>query len=251
MGRRNSRDMERAGLYANMSQPWGTPRANAGDAKQSPYHLFPLNFLYPITKTFGFFNAYDVNTTNVWDEVASGSGTALTVQAGRGGYAKFVNGATDNNHYYYQTKYQTATLATAKYTWIVGDFIIKDVDQCDFFFGLCKTIASGEIFANRVDSVGFYMTDGSALIRCETSKASVVTGTQASSGVSAVDLTKVRLAMLISGQEEVNFYVNDAWKKTYKTNIPTENLAVSFGLQNGTGAANELSIYPIRLGMEI
>lgn len=245
---RNS-TMEEAGFYANPTEAWGNPRINAGDFQQSPYHLMSVNPLYSVFHQFGFFNAYDVNTTNVWDQTASGSGTALTVQAGRGGFAKFVNGASDNNHYYYQSKYQTAALAAGKMTWIVGDFIIKDVDQCDFFFGLCKTIASGDIFANRVDSVGFYMTDESALLRCECSNTS--TATQASSGASAVDLTRVRLAISIEASVRANFFVNDVHKKTISTNLPTANLAVSFGLQNGEGAANELSIYPIRLGMEL
>jgi hypothetical protein len=241
--------VEEAGLYVNPSDDWGIPRANAGDHLQSPYHLMSLNPLASIFHQYGFFNAYDVNTTNVWDQVASGSGTGLTVQAGRGGYAKIVNGASDNHHYYYQAKYQTATLAAGKMTWLIGEIMIKDVDQCDMFFGLCKTIASGEIFANRVDAVGFYMTDGSALLRCETSKAS--TATQASSAVSAVDLTRVRLALTIEAASKVHFFIDGVHKKTITTNIPTANLAVSFGLQNGEGAANEMTIYPIRLGMEI
>lgn len=61
-----------------------------------------------------FKTAYDINSTNVWTEANSGTGTVLTVQDERGGIAKFTNGAGDNNYYYYFSKYENAKLQAGK-----------------------------------------------------------------------------------------------------------------------------------------
>jgi len=248
---RNTQDiMNMAGLYANRDEAWGTPRAHGGDFRQSPYHLFPVNPLVPILKRFSFFTAYDVNTTNVWDETNSGSGTGLACQDGRGGAAKVVNAASDNNYYFYEGKYKNATLENAKNTWLIGEIAVKTAVSAEIFFGLCAAI-SGTLFDNRADAIGFYSdpdNDASGLLRVECSKDS--TATQASTGISMADATTIRLGIAIGGAGQVAFSVNDVVKKGMSTNIPTANLAVCFGIRNGLAAANELTIYPITLGME-
>jgi len=249
-GRNSQASMAMAGLYANRNEAWGTPRAHGGDFRKSPYHLVPVNPLFPIIKRYNFFTAYDVDTTNVWDESNSGSGTGLTCQDGRGGYATVVNAASDNNYYFYEGKYKNGTLATGKNTWLSGEIAVKTAVAAEIFFGLCATI-SGNLFDNRADAIGFYTdpdNDASGLLRCECSKDS--SASQSSSTESLADATRVKLSVIVGGTSVAYFAVDDVVKKAISTNVPTTDLAFCFGIRNGAGAANELDIYPTTLILE-
>jgi hypothetical protein len=196
-----------------------------------------------------------VNTTNMWDETNVGSGTSLTVQDLAGGKAKVTNGTTDNNYYFYQSKYEVGGLASGKGLWLMGAIEIADVDQADWFWGLCKRLATGTLFDNRVDGVGFYGSDGSANINCETRKNS--TNTAATNKGTLVDATRKRLGLYIDGTSRVFFYIGDAaenlaYVAQIATNLPDDELlTVSFGIRNGQDAANTLILSQVDLVQDI
>ena len=240
-----------AGLYAQGSDPLGEMRRDAGDHFESLFHGFPLTPIRPIILQYDFTNAYKVNATNVWNATAVGTGTVLTAQAGRGGFAKFVNGASDNDAYDYQAKYAQATLAAAKGTWFITEVMIKTVAKADIFVGLCAPIASGNIFDNRLNSIGFYTDSGGVapgVLWCETTLAGVLT--RQNTGVTLADGVKVELGFCVVGVTSVFFFVNNVYKKVSSSNMPIVDLAVSFGCRNGEAAANEMTIYPIQVGMD-
>ena len=243
-------------LYESPSDPIGITRIASdgisGDGyKRSMWHNQPLLSEFKNNKQFPFGSFYDVDTTNVWDVDASGSGTALVPVAGRGAFAKFTNGASDNNYYAYNNKYAHFGLIAGKDTLCTAEIIVKTVAKADIYFGLCAKILSGNMFDNRVNGIGFYTladTDGNGLLRIESTKAS--TPTQVSAGVSMANGVKVKLGFNAVGLYKVCFYVDEIYRGIITTNIPTVDLNVCFGCRNGEAAANEFSINTINVAME-
>ena len=236
------------GLYDNPDDPRGILRIDGVDQTHSFWHNFPNVDTYANVLQWQFKTAYDVDTTNAWTQVAGGAGTVLTVQNLRGGYAKAVNGANDDDYYGYTSKYSEATLEALKLTWFQTQIMVKDVSEADLFVGLMTPAETTGIFDARVDSIGFYLVDGSGLLYCETNNTS--TPTQASTGITLEDSTVYKIGFVAVGVTAVYFHVNETYVRTSAANIPTAALAVAFGLRNGTGAANELSINTINVGLE-
>lgn len=239
------------GLYGKPGDPEGFFRVSNDPLQHvgAGTRVLPGVPIFANTKIFNFVNALDVDTTNVWDETNVGTGTSLTVQDARGGKAKVTCGTADNNNYFYQSKYEIAGLVAGKAFLIVGSVEIADVDQADWFWGICERLASGNLFDNRVDAVGFYGTDGSANINCESKKTSA---TQSTNKGTLVDATEKLLGISIDGVSRVDFYIEDANGNlanvaTITTNIPTDLMAVSFGVRNGQAAANSLTVGEIKL----
>jgi hypothetical protein len=241
--------IEQAGGYPIAGEPVGIDRVNSGDNLQSGYHGFPRASIFANILEWQFKSAYDVDATNVWDMANTGSGTVLTPQDGRGGWAKVVNHDTNNDYYSYQSKYKPIALASGKSIWIVTEIKVKVVGQADIFVGLTPAVATTSIFDARVDSVGFYLADeGAGLLYAETSKAS--SATQTSTGVTMVDATSIKLGIKIDGLTHAYFYVNDVYKVVHITNLPTVDMGFAFAIRNGEGAANEFSINTIFVGMD-
>ena len=238
------------GLYDNPDDPRGILRIDGVDPEHSFWHNFPNTDTFANVLQWQFKTAYDVDTTNAWTQVKSGIGSpdGLTVQNLRGGYAKAVNGAGDDEYYGYTSKYSVATLEALKLTWFQTQIMVKDVSEADLFVGLMTPAETTGIFDARVDSIGFYLVDGSGLLYCETNNTS--TPTQASTGITLEDSTVYKIGFVAVGVTAVYFHVNETYVKTSTANIPTAALAVAFGLRNGTGAANELSINTINVGLE-
>lgn len=240
---------EAAGMYPKPGDPDGVLRVNSGDDFGSPYHGFPMPPIFPNTLQWQFKSAYDVDGSNVWDIANTGTGTPLACQDGRGGWAKSVNGVTDNNYYSYQSKYKPIALVAGKNLWLVTEIKVKTVNQADLFVGLTPAIATTAIFDAWVDVVGFYLNDGQGgLLRCVTSNGSALT--LKSTGVSMADDVAIKLCIKIEGVSQAYFYVNDIPKAVSKAYIPTTNMGFAFALRNGEGAANELSINTVFIGMD-
>ena len=209
-------------------------------------HMMPT---FPIFGTFEFLPFFmhrtiDVDTTSVWTAANSGSGTGLALQDAAGGRAKLINAATDNSYYYYFSNGEVVKLATNRQIYVFAHALkIKDVDQADWFIGLCKKLGSGNLFDNRVDAIGFYGTDGSALIRSETNKNG--TSSQESTGQSLTDEVETWLGIHINGTAAAYFFTGNSrgFRVIKTTNLPDdEELAVAFGCRNGQAVANEMTI---------
>lgn len=251
-----------AGLYHAINEPADLMRINAGDNSKGVFDTSIAHPALPIpahAHVFKFQNAYDVNATNVWTQGAVGSGTALTVQDGRGGYSTFVTAASDNDFYQYESKYEIFKLASGKHLWFWGAFKASEATQCDLVFGLGARINNGgtidathNVFdtgaGNRYDFMGFRKDDGDTQLDCEcrkngtaTSETNVLTfaaDTDIFVGMHAVSTTKVEFfaGTSLSGLDD-----NVA---TLTTNLPDdEELDFVFGLRNGDGNARTMYIY--------
>jgi len=204
--------------------------------------------MFGYVNQYTFQNALDVDTTNKWTEVNDNAGTGLTVQDERGGLAKFTNDTGDNDFYYYVSVNEVTGLVTAKDLWFFTKIRILDVSEADWFVGICaKVSAADALFDARVDSVGLFGVDGSAIIRLESNKDS--TSTPNTDGVkSLVDDTIINLAFHVVGVTQVHYFAGTpgaryAYLGSVATDIPDdEEMAFSFGCRNGTGGANAMSI---------
>jgi hypothetical protein len=197
---------------------------------------------------YPFQNALNVDTTNVWTEVNDNAGTGLTVLDERGGIAAFTNDVGNNDFYYYVARSEIAALNSSKDLWFFTKMRILDVDQADWFIGLCaKVSAADALFDARVDSIGFFGTDGSAIVRLEVNKDS--TSVPNTDGVLTLsDSTIVNLAFHVVGTSEVHFFgglpgARYSYLGTIATNLPDdEEMAVAFGCRNGQASANAMGI---------
>lgn len=201
---------------------------------------FPLVGVY--TNLWQFRSALDVDTTNVLVEKNDNAGTSLAIQDERGGIAKVTTATGDNDYYYYMSKSEPGQLSRGKRLWFTGDIAIGDVDQADWFFGLCsRETGADALFDDRENAVGFYGVDGSALIRAECSKSDAATQDTSGNG-SLVDDTMVTLGFHVTGLQQAQFFVRNRYVCTILTNLPTECMCFAFGIRNGTSAANTMRV---------
>jgi hypothetical protein len=239
------------GLYELGSDPAGEMRFSAGGREQNVFDLLLSNpAVSPDTRVIHmpFLDDYDINTTNRWDESNSGSGTSLTIQDAIGNKAKVTNGGLDNNYYYYELKYEKAQLQSGKDVWFYTSIEIGDVDEADLFVGLCADLASGDLFDNRVDCIGFTLADGSAILQAVCTKDS--TGSPTSTALTLSDATEYWVGFHSNGTSYVDFFAGIKGAETQRvrisTNLPDDEiLAPAFGIRNGTGGANTLTISDI------
>jgi hypothetical protein len=233
-------------LLQKYQDPQGIIRHRGRNRTTDQAHFIPSQpslSLYGPSNIWEFKTDLDTNTTNVWDETNDGAGTGLTVQDELGGFAKVTNNAGDDKYYFYESKYEIARLNATKSLWFRTHIQIGDVDEADMFVGLCARLAAGNLFDNRVDSIGFYLADGSGILQCEASKDG--TATQTASTKTITDGATVELGIMVVNDDRVEFWIDDdkAAVVDINTNIPDDTeLAFSFGIRNGTGSANTMSV---------
>jgi len=245
-----------AGLYELGTDEPGELRFNAGGRERNVFDLLMNKpAISPKSRIvyIPFDNDYAVNTTSVWDESNSGSGTGLTIQDAIGNKAKFTNGGSDNNYYYYEYKYEKGKLQSGKDLWFYTSIEIADADEADMFVGLCADLASGNLFDNRVDAVGITLADGDATLNGVCTKNG--TGSPSTMSVDVSDGTEIYVGFHSYGVTHVDFFAgvvgSDAHRLRITSNLPDdEELAPAFGLRNGTGSANAMTISDIWLLMD-
>jgi len=189
-----------------------------------------------------FKTLYDINPTNVWLPTAFGSGTVLGIPDGRPGIGRFTNGAGANDYYFYESVREIARISATKDIWFITEIKVSDATQSDLFVGLCARLASGNLFDNRVDSIGFYSDDGDAYINTECNKDG--TATQTEEEGTLADDTWIALGFHVVKDAGVEFFIGNKllYVGNISDNLPDdEEMCVAFGLRNGEGVAKVFS----------
>jgi hypothetical protein len=183
---------------------------------------------------------------NSWTITEVGAGTQLALQDEKGGVAKATLGAADNDYQHYISLSEFITIPSDGTTTFKAKIRIADVDQCDFFVGACAKIAGANFFDARQDSVGFYLTDGSPLLRLENGiagDARLTVTAQALEDDTWYDLGWNSWSdSADSNHKEINFFFNGERIGTHRAKYPTTEMAFAFGIRNGQAVANALSI---------
>ena len=189
-----------------------------------------------------FRTLYDINATNVWGATNSGTGTVLGIPDERPGIGRFTNGAGDNNFYFYESIREITRLIASRDIWFICEIKVSDATQSDLFVGLSARLASGNLFDNRVDSIGFYSDDGDAYINTECNKNG--SATQTAQEGTLVDDTWIHLGFHVIGTVGVEFFIGNRllYVGNISTNLPDDTeMCVAFGLRNGEAVAKVFS----------
>ena len=165
---------------------------------------------------------------------ASSSGT-LVMADRLGGWLDLTGGTHDGAGIQMQTDGEMYLPAAGDYIFFEASVKAADADDLDWFLGLSKTDTN--VFSTDPASlIAFRGDDGDANIDFQVRSGGV--GAQADTGSNLGDGTAVRLGFLVDGITSVTPFVNGAAGTRVTTNIPTEELTITYGMLNGGTTGN-------------
>lgn len=219
--------------------PNGISTSGSGAFRDFP-HPNPTK-IYGLHHDFLNLNASDWVITNV------GSGTYVIADE-KGGVLTVTNGASDNDHVFFQhegvddasqTASETFKFETGKKIAFTCKFRTNAPTQSDIYFGLYDTDATP--VAGIAEGVYFRKADESTAVNLVVVTGGVETVTQAFSTVVTSEF--VELEFYYDGKNEIKIYANGTHVATSGiTTLPTTELALSFGIQNGVASAGILGV---------
>lgn len=126
---------------------------------------------------------------------------------------------------------ETFVFTPGKKTWFAARFSLDDVIETDFMIGL---MVAGSTFAAATDGVFFLKSDGSANLLLRSAIVTPVVVTSAPLAA-LVNSTMVEVAYEYDGVDTIRAFVNGAAAGSIGISaLPTTELAVTFGVQNGS-----------------
>lgn len=221
----------------------GTPARYQDGVTNVPHH-YPLGHagMLDPTKFVVFHEDFFTYTAADWTitttEAGAGSATeALT--SGNGGLLLITNDAADNDADFFQTPVEPFKFISGKKLWFAARFKVSDATQSDFVMGLQITDTTPLAVT---DGVYFMKDDGDANLDVYVTKDSTSTSSLAFS--TCANDTFMELAFYYNGKDEVQVFKDKVKLATLAvTNLPDdEELAVSFGIQNGEAVAKTMTI---------
>lgn len=211
------------------------PLAEYGAMDKTRYAEFFEDFNY----SFGATAALAVNWIITTTEAGSSSATEVITDA-TGGVLLVTNDNADDDNDFFQTTSEIFALEPGKKAWFKARFKVSDATQSDFVMGLqVRDITPLAVS----DGVWFQKDDGDAYLDFHVAKSSVQTDATAIATVASN--TYLTVAWYYDGINTIGYYVNDTKLgqiTTAPTYMPTTELTVSFGLQNGEAAAKTMSV---------
>lgn len=201
------------------------------------FRLMPLTLDPDYIVLFDDFQYVGNDQTNEWT-VVKDAGAAVAIEADTlGGILLLSSAATTDDDGASIQGNEIFKAQAGKRIWFEARVKVSDADQCDLCLGLTVNFAANpEAMLTAADRIVFQVDDGNASILCKTEKNG--TETSSDSEEDLADDTFVKLGILVTGVEKVEFFVNRVLKVTHTTNIvDDENLTVGFfGLSgNNTG----------------
>jgi hypothetical protein len=201
---------------------------------------------------YEYFNDFTKPTdydTNDWTltTVEAGAGSATEAIGNlAGGVLVVTNDAADDDSDFFQSTKEVFKFVSGKKLYFAMRFKISDVTQSDFVAGLQITDTTPLAVT---DGIYFRKDDGDAFLDFVVIKDS--SATTKTAVATLTNDTYVKVAFYYDGSE-MAIYVNDvAVGDCALTNVPDdEELAISFGIQNGEAVAKILSVDYIRALVE-
>lgn len=200
------------------------------------------------TKAHVFFDDFDSYAAGDWvitTTEAGGGSASEALEDADGGVLVITNDAADDDNDFLQwaggagNAIEAWKFEATKKLWFKARVKLSDATQSDFVIGLQITDTSPLAVS---DGVYLQSDDGDANLDCHVTKDSTSTSSAAASTLS--DDTWCTLGFFYNGSDEVVFYKDDSKIASLATtNLPDdEELAISFGLQNGAAAAKILRL---------
>ena len=203
------------------------------------------------TKWITYFNDFTEYVAGDWTitttEAGSGAATEALASTSAGGLLLITNDDADNDLDFFNLKTEAFKFVAGKKTFFKARFAVSDATQSDFVMGLQITDTTPLAVS---DGVYFMKDDGDASLDFHVEKDSSDTTASAISTVS--DATMLVAGFYYDGKSAIEYYVDDVKLGTsVTTNLPDdEELAVSFGIQNGAAAAKTMTVDYIFVSQE-
>ena len=231
-----------------MANPTRFPSGIATGAKKGNTASYPMP---DPTKWVTYFNDFNEYVAGDWTitttEAGSGAATEALASTSAGGLLLITNDDADNDLDFFNLKTEAFKFVAGKKTFFKSRFKVSDATQSDFVMGL--QITDTTILAVS-DGVYFLKDDGDASLDFHVEKDGSDTTASAISTVS--DATMLVAGFYYDGKSAIEYYVDDVKLGTsVTTNLPDdEELAVSFGIQNGAAAAKTMAVDYIFVSQE-
>ena len=204
----------------------------------------PMFAPYPSDQTFYMYhNDFFTYNSGDWTITTTEAGTGSASEAvtsSAGGALLLTNAAGDNDLDFLQLKGEGFKLSTSKKAYFSARFKVNDVDQSDFVMGLGITDTTP---LDTTDGVFFISADGDAGLDFLVEKDNSATTTE--DVATMADDTFITTTWFIDPDASKVYYsINNAKPVGVAiTNLPDdEELTVSFGIQNGEGSAQTMTI---------
>jgi hypothetical protein len=190
------------------------------------------------TKFHTYMEDFDYYAAADWTVTETQAGATQALTNGDGGLLLLTNSAADDDLNALQKVGASFAFAAGKKLWFEARFKVSDATQSDFVMGLQGTDTTP---LDTSDGVFFLKADGSTSVSLVVEASSTATTT--SSVATVANDTFVRLGFWYDGDAAVYYFVNGALGgKSVTTNLPTADLRVSFGIQNGEAVAKTMTI---------
>ena len=206
----------------------------------------------PRTDFYEYFNDFLIaqdyaaaDWTITTTEAGAGAATEAISTGARGGILVITNDAADNDLDFFQSTIEQYKFVTGKALEFECRFKLLEVLQADLVLGLQITDST---MLDVTDGIFFQKDDGDALLDFHVEKNN--TATDVAGVATLVADTWIKVGFYYDGDDDhkIQIFVNDVRVGAAAlTNVPDdEELAISFGVQNGEAVANVLSIDYIR-----
>lgn len=241
-------------MATNTAGPLTTTNLPGGVTNNFRYASMGLLPILDPTVGYTWFNEFNnywaANTGTVADwmttitQAGSGNATAVVTQEAFG-VVLITNDDADDDNYFAQWKggnsaaiAETFKFVAGKQAWFKARFKTSDATQSDLVIGL--QIADTTPLAV-TDGVYFLKVDGSTTLNLLVTKNSTSTTTAVAT---MANDTYVEVAYYYNGNDTIFVYLNgNRVGQSVATNlVDDEELAVSFGIQNGEAVAKTMSI---------
>lgn len=222
--------------------PQNPSRSPSGVSTTGPNDPLAMYGAPDPTKYHTFFDDFDKFYTADWviTTTEAGAGDASEAIGNLdGGVLVLTNDGADNDADYLQFVKETFKFQTGKQLWFKTRMKVSDATQIDFVFGLQITDTTP---LGVTDGVFFLKNDDDALLNFYVIKDSVATAATALKTLA--NDTYYEFAFYYNGVNAIEVYVDAVKLATVAvTNLPDdEELAISYGLVNGSANARSMSI---------
>jgi hypothetical protein len=194
-----------------------------------------------------FFEDFFKYAAGDWTITTTEAGTGSATEAlGAGPHGQLVvtNAAGDNDLDFFQSTTEFAKFVVGKKLQFGARFKVSDATESEIVFGLQITDTTPLAVS---DGIYFRKDDGDTLLDCVVVKDSTASTLEGILGTSTVlaDDTWIDVEFYYDGaSDDIDFYVNGLRVGSLPiTNAPDdEDLAISFGIQNGEAVAKVLTV---------
>jgi len=189
------------------------------------------------TRVHQYINDFDTYVAGDWTITSVGAATQALTDVD-GGALLITNAAADNDSCFFNKKGESFTFEASKRLWFKSRFKVSDATQSDVVIGLQITDTTPLAVS---DGVYFLKADGVATANFIVGASSTLTTT--SSVATLANNTFTEWSFYYNGVDKVEVWVDGAFvASSVTTNLPSTELTVSFGVQNGEAVAKTMTL---------